>query len=293
MNGDNRSIASTFKCLKEVESLGIVVDVKSAKELCPVEFDGKRRSQKQQHLTLYPGNKCMGCYSCYARNTNGGLGTKPIGPEKPIIPGRELINTSIDAFLSEDVAQVLEGIKNPANLLTKNPDVALRSLRKYPHVWSELDYHIQVTTIKDGEIMSQPALPELVKEAKSLSCRVDPIIPGICKDAEIIKHLEHLKRIGVKHITSKPLNIYAWHNYPESVMKYYSDKEYLTRRKTTLMINEDEELAIFKMLRKTTDKLGMTLGICMSRSSSQEYATAPCEGGVYIGQYGKHTSKNK
>jgi hypothetical protein len=73
----------------------------------------------------------------------------------------------------------LEGIENPLNLLTKNPDVALRSLRKYPSIWSELDYHIQVTTIKDGEIMAQPTLLELVKQAKSVSCRVDPIIPGI------------------------------------------------------------------------------------------------------------------
>lgn len=67
-------------------------------------------------------------------------------------------------------------------------------------------------------------------------------------------------------------------------MKYYSDEEYVTRRKRTRMINEDEELRIFKMLRKTTDRLGMTLGVCMSRPSVQELATAPCEGGVYIGK---------
>ena len=232
----------------------------------------------------------MGCYSCYARNTDGGLGASPIRPEKPIIPGRELVNTSIDAFLSEDVALVLAGVKNPLNLFTKNPDVALRSLRKHSLIWEKLDYHIQVTTIKDGKIVYQPSLSKLVKEAKSMSCRVDPIIPGFCKDDVIIKHLEHLKRIGVRHVTSKALNIYAWHNYPESVMKYYSDKEYVTRRKTTLMINEDEELRMFKMLRKTTDRLGMTLGVCMSRPSMQEFATAPCEGGVYIGQYGKQAS---
>ena len=266
------------------------MDIPDAKYLCPVESDGKRRSQKQQHVAFYPGKKCMGCYSCYSGNTAGGLGTTPIRPEKPIIAGRELVTTSIDAFLSEDVALVLEGIENPINLITKNPDVALKSLRKHPRIWENLDYHIQATTIKDGLIMHQPSLPKLVKEAKSLSCRVDPIIPGFCKDEIIIRHLEHLRRIGVRHNTSNTLKIYWWQHYPENVMTYYSDKEYVTRKKTSLMINEDEELRIFKTLKKAADRLGMTLGICMSGPSMQELATAPCEGGVYIGQYGKHTS---
>jgi hypothetical protein len=260
------------------------MDIPNAKYLCPVEYDEKRRSQKQQNVTLYPGNKCMGCISCYQRNTDGGLGTYPIRPEN-IIPERELVTTSIDAFLSEDVVLVLEGIVNPLNLITKNPYVALKSLRKYPDRWRKLDYHIQITTLKDGQIMDQPSLPELVKEAKSMSCRVDPIIPGMTKDDDIIKHLEHLRKIGVRHVTSNTLKIYPWQRYPEGVMRFYSNGEYVTRRKTTVMINEDEEERIFKMLRKATDELGMTLGVCMSRPNVQELATGPCEGGVYIGRY--------
>jgi hypothetical protein len=266
------------------------MDIPDAKYLCPVEVDGKRRSQKQQHVALYPGKRCIGCYSCYSRNTSGGLGTAPIRPEKPILPGRELVTTSIDAFLSEDVALVLEGIKNPINLITKNPDVALKSLRKYPSIWKELDYHVQVTTIKDGKIMDQPSLSTLAKEAKSVSARVDPIIPGVCRDETIIRHLEHLREIGITHNTSNTLKIYWWQHYPKKVMAYYSDKEYVPRKKTSIMINEDEEQKIFKMLRKTTERLGMTLGVCMSRPSIQEFATAPCEGGVYIGHYGEHAA---
>jgi len=216
----------------------------------------------------------------------GGLGTPPIRPKK-IIPAKELINLDMDAFLSEDVALVLDGIKNPINLITKIPSVALKSLRKYPDVWNRLDYHIQVTTIEDGRIMYQPSLLKLVKEAKSISCRVDPIIPGITKDHDVIKHLKYLKSIGIRHVTCNPLRIYSWHRYPKSVMKYYSDGEYVTRRKRVRMINRDEELRIFKMLRKYTDELGMTLGVCMSRLTAQELATGPCEGGVYIGRYGE------
>jgi hypothetical protein len=264
------------------------MDIPDAKYLCPIEFDGKRRSQKQQHLRLYSGNKCMGCYSCYSRNTNGGLGTPPTQPEKAIVPGKELVTTSIDAFLSEDVALVLRGIPNPINLITKNPDIALKSLMKYPSIWEKLNYHIQVTTIKDGEILDLPSLPELVKKAKSVSARIDPIIPGVCKDSKIIKHLEHLHRVGIRHNTSNTLKIYWWQSYPEKVMAYYSDNEYVTRKKTSIMINEDEEIRIFKLLRKNADRLGMTLGVCMSRPSLQEFATASCEGGVYIGHYGKH-----
>ena len=172
-------------------------------------------------------------------------------------------------------------------MITKNPDVALKSLSKYPKIWEKLDYHIQITTIRDGEIMYSPNLSKLVKKAKSVSARIDPIIPGVCKDDEIIKHLEHLQKLGIRHNTSNTLKIYWWQHYPEKVMKYYSDKEYVTRKKTSMMINEDEELRIFRMLRKTTDRLGMTLGVCMSRPEMQEFATAPCEGGVYIGNYGK------
>jgi hypothetical protein len=263
------------------------MDISKTEALCPVEYDGKRRSDKQQHLLLYPGKKCIGCNSCYARNTDGGLGTYPIRQEKPIIPGKELINTSIDAFLHEDVALVLDGINNPLNLFTKIPYVALKSLRKYPSIWEKLDYHIQVTTIKDGEIMGQPGLAELAKEAKSISCRPDPIIPGMTKDHDVIKHLKHLKNMGIEHITSKALRIYPWQNYPQSVMRFYSDNEYVTRSRKTRMVNEDEELRMFRMLRKATDELDMTLGVCMSRPVSQELATAPCEGGVYIGKYGK------
>ena len=57
----------------------------------------------------------MGCYSCYSRNIDGGLGTPPMQPEKAITPGKELVTTSIDAFLSEDAALILQDIKNPIN----------------------------------------------------------------------------------------------------------------------------------------------------------------------------------
>jgi hypothetical protein len=265
------------------------LDISKTERLCPVEYDGKRRSDKQQHITLYPGKACMGCDSCYARNTAGGLGTPPkLYPEKKaIIPGKELINTSIDAFLSPDVALVLEGIDNPLNLFTKFPHVALESLRKYPLIWQNLDYHIQVTTIKDGEIMDLPALPELVKEAKSISCRVDPTIPGMTKDDDVIRHLRYLKGIGVSHVSSKAMRIYPWQSYPQNVMRFYSDNVFVTRSRKVRMVNEDEELRTFRILRKATDELGMTLGVCMSRPSSQELATGPCEGGVYIGKYGE------
>lgn len=265
------------------------LDISKTEMLCPIEYDRKRRSQKQQHITLYQGKACKGCKTCYARNTGGGEGTPPtLYPEKrAIIPGKELINTSIDAFLSPDVALVLEGITNPLNLYTKFPHVALESLRRYQRIWENLDYHIQVTTIKDGEIMDLPALPELMKEARSISCRVDPIISGITKNDDIIRHLRHLKEIGVRHVSSKALRIYPWQSYPQSVMRFYSDNVFVTRGRKVRMVNEEEELRIFKMLRDATDKLNMTLGVCMSRSSSQELATGSCEG-VLIGKDGKY-----
>jgi hypothetical protein len=57
-----------------------------------------------------------------------------------------------------------------------------------------------------------------------------------------------LRGIAITHNTSNTLKIYWWQHYPKKVRAYYSDKEYVTRKKTSIMISEDEEQKIFKML---------------------------------------------
>lgn len=262
------------------------MNIGSGHLLCPIEADGIRRKEKQQIIEMYPRGKCIGCKSCYMHYTSGGLGMPPIEPkfEPPyvglsgydkLIPGKELVTDTCEPFLSEDVALVLKGIYNPLNLITKLPGQALASLRKHDGIWKDLDYHIQVTTLKDGEIMDMPELPALVREAKSVSARVDPIHPGMNEPYEIERHIRHLKGSGINHITVNTLKVFRWHDYPETIMRHYSDGDTSGSCKT---VNADVELEIFKDLRRITDELDMTLGVCMSRQQVQDLSSGPCEG---------------
>lgn len=235
--------------------------------------------------------KCLGCKICYMHHTDGGFGREPQSFEK-IFPklkkgvsqGKtELITDLIEPFLNKKVVPLILKIhkelpETKFNLITKLPYFATRAIVTYPEI-NEVPYHIQVTTMKDGQPIQQiiEEIVELLTVAKSVSCRVDPFVPGISDIQEFLDQIEKLAEIGIKRITTNTMKVYRgqWKTLPNLNLDVYSDGD---KAGSAKLINMDVEFDYFKVISGKCRELGVELGVCMSRPIVRQFETAPCEG---------------
>lgn len=272
--------------------------LKSTRELCQSVGEGKKRYDYQTIFSpfstgnIYRGVKerCLGCKICYMHYKPGGLGRTP-KPFEEILPnlrqgvkkGRtELITDLIEPFLNVEVgALILEvGEVLPQakfNLITKLPDRAREVLEEYPEIQT-FPYHIQVTTMQDGvpipDIVDK--VERLLEVAKSVSCRVDPFVPGVSDLDAFLGQIRELSEVGINRITTNTMKLYRgqWKKLPIDV-SVYSDGD---KAGSAKIVNADFEFEYFKAVSEQCKAFGVGLGVCMSRPQVRIFESAPCEG---------------
>ena len=273
--------------------------LKSTRDLCQDVGEGKKRYDFQTIFSPFStGNiyrgikaKCLGCKICYMHHIPGGIGRDP-QPFDKIFPnirrevrkGKvELITDLIDAFLNPVVGELILKIHDELpearfNLITKLPSIALQTFKQYPEL-TDVPHHIQVTTMMDG--IPIPGIVEEVKalipQVSSLSCRVDPYVPGISSIGVFEAQIADLAKVGVKRITTNTLKLYRgqWKYLPGLNQEVYSDGD---KAGSAKIMNEVNEWGYFGRIQAACVRAGVDLGVCMSRLQVRHFESAPCEG---------------
>ena len=273
--------------------------LKSTRELCQDVGPDKKRYDYQTIFSPFStGNiyrgikaKCLGCKICYMHHLPGGQGREPqefdkVFPKlrRGVNKGKtELITDLIEPFLNVEVGALILKVGEALpqarfNLITKLPDKAREVLTEYPEIQT-LPYHLQVTTMMDGvpipDIVDK--VERLLEVAKSVSCRVDPFVPGISDLFVFLEQIDELSKVGIKRITTNTMKLYRgqWKHLPGLNQSWYSDGD---KAGSAKIINSELESRYFEAISERCGYVGMGLGVCMSRPEVRVFETAPCEG---------------
>lgn len=198
--------------------------VASAKFARYDKWTSTRRTDYQLSVGLYdvpetlakePG-KCLGCVTCPFSYESAEQQRKPRDASnlleelrRRVKPHhREILSNKIETFLNPAVAELLAALNREFpllyNLVTKRPELALESLTDHPDLWDGVDHHIQVVALQDGilnESFTLEVLKGLVQTAKSVSVRIDPLIPGYTDTDVVSVIIEDAASAGVQWIS--------------------------------------------------------------------------------------------